>query len=145
MNNDIKMLIDYEKYNEMILNLIGSDEINKKYIDNTVFKDNDTSRSAVIHGLILGCMLMTKCGMHYESSKIKSYSDNMSDKDKIILRRKLAMELVNRIHEEIGIDLGYNDDTNKHFIPSYACIELIMDTLRVYEMELIIKENRYGN
>ena len=134
MNNDIKMLIDYEKYYEMILNLIESDEINKKYIDNTVFKDNDTNRSAVIHGLILGCMLMTKCGMYYESYKEKSYSSNMSDKDKIALRRKLAAELVNKIHE-FGFDLGCNDN-DEHFIPSYACIELIMNTLRVYEMEL---------
>ena len=145
MNNDIKVFIDAEKYRNMILELIESDEINKKYINNTVFRDDDTAKHAVTHGLVLGCMLMSKCSIYCERQKEKESDLDLSidGKNRTKIRRKLAMELINNIHDDIGYELGSCcDDTDGKFVPSYTCIEYIMDTLRKYEIELEFQRRR---
>lgn len=141
MTDKISTYVNKDEFSNLILELISSEEINK-YIDYAIFKDNDTYRLAVIYGLALSVMLISKCDNHYDSvstegkkQEVVQYTvDEINKRNKI--RRRLAVELIDNIHNDIGYQLGGYDPTNGKFSPSDQCIRYIMDALHKYEVEL---------
>ena len=64
MDINYKMLIDPADLNQIVLDYISSDELDKM-INSTVFKDNPDCKMAIIHGMAIAAMLTCKCEKFY--------------------------------------------------------------------------------
>ena len=64
MEDNYKTLIDSTEFQEKILDYVGSDEIDK-IIDSSVFKDNPECKKAVIYGMTIAAMLVSRCKKIY--------------------------------------------------------------------------------
>lgn len=55
-----KILIEKLELQKKVLNYIYSDDFDKM-IDNTIFKEDEKCRGAMIHGMIIAVMLASEC------------------------------------------------------------------------------------
>lgn len=56
-------LIDVAEFHQIILKLIGSDELNKM-IDSSLYADDKEARAAINYGMILAALFTSKCAQY---------------------------------------------------------------------------------
>lgn len=56
-------LIDVAEFHQIILNLIGSDELNKM-IASSLYADDKEARAAINYGMILAALFTSKCSQY---------------------------------------------------------------------------------
>ena len=64
MENNHRVLVDVEEFQEKILDYINSEEIDNM-IRFTIFEDEPKCRSAIIHGMAIAAMLPSRCKQIY--------------------------------------------------------------------------------
>lgn len=60
MNEDYKLYIEVNEFQQKVLDYIASEDIDKM-INATIFADNPECKRAIIHGMVIASMLTSKC------------------------------------------------------------------------------------
>lgn len=118
MEDKFTIMFDINKFQQMILDCITSDEIDNFY-NNTIFSDDPKCKQAMIHGMVIASMMTSKCSYVF-TKVIGEYSD-----DKILGKEQENKNIPNILLDERQYQKLFIND------------ELVCDHKRLYPIDIL--------